>query len=303
MKFTKFTSAALASASMLSIFAAPVATFAKTTAGSTTDNGGVVLPQTDTTTAGIAFGDNKPNANTGSLRLQKVPEVLDFGNHANFNTAYTTFTADGKNYANGENDTKGSYDNTTANKTTLLQSDDKSLADVQGTAWATVVDKQVTRDQASLKNPGTDTTQAAGDWTLSVQADGTLKSASGQELSDAQLLFKNTKTANTQEIFKLTNEDQDSSFTNDMSSLDATKFADDKAKGIAPVSDVTKSFAVDLASTASPVQVAAAKINEGTGADVFGWNPDDIQLVLPATTSTSNASYSAKLTWTLATGK
>ncbi|WP_208422449.1 WxL domain-containing protein [Latilactobacillus fragifolii] len=130
-----------------------------------------------------------------------------------------------------------------------------------------------------------------------------VQAATQTQQLDAQLLFKNTKTANTQEIFKLTNEDQDSSFTTDMASLDATKFADNKAKGIAPVSDVTKSFAVGLGSTATPVQVAAAKTNEGTGANVFGWNPEDIQLVLPATTSTNNASYSAKLTWTLATGK
>ncbi|MSD83890.1 cell surface protein [Lactobacillus curvatus] len=295
MKFTKLTSAALVGASVLSVFAVPTTSFAATHEGSAVDNGGTPLPQNDTTTAGISFGDNKPNANTGFLRLQMVPHVLDFGNHAKFDSAYATFTADGQNYANKSNNQHAAYDNTDASKTAILNSDDTKLAGVVGDAWTTVVDKQVTRDQ--LKTYDANTTQAAGDWQLNVKADDGLKSVSGQELKDATLLFKNTAYARTTDVVGLTNETQDSSFATDFG---ATAAAD---KGDKDLTDITKSFALDMSSNDTNHQVATAATNEGTGANVFGWNPEDIQLVLPSNTAVNNAIYTANLTWTLSTGK
>ncbi|XEO94588.1 WxL domain-containing protein [Latilactobacillus sakei] len=297
MKFNNLTSAVLISASVLSIFAVPTATFAATHEGTPVDNGGVPLPQNDTTTAGISFGDNNPNPNTGFLRLQMVPHVLDFGNHAKFDTAYTTFTADGQNYANKGNNQHVSYDNTDANKTSILNTKDTALtkAGLAGDAWVTVVDKQVTRDKLPTFDQAT--TQEAGDWQLNVKADDALKSVSGQELTDAQLLFKNTTYGRTTDVFGLTNEAQDSTFATDFG---ATKAAD---KGDKDINDITKSFALDMSSKDVNHQVATAAKNEGTGANVLGWNPADIQLILPSATAVGNAIYTANLTWTLSTGK
>ncbi|WP_208422919.1 WxL domain-containing protein [Latilactobacillus fragifolii] len=297
MKFTKLTSATLASATVLSILAPTTSAFAATAEGKTADNGGVALPQTDTTKAGISFGDNKPNPNTGFLRLQMVPHVLDFGNHTKFDTAYTTFTADGKNYANPSNDRQASYENGKANQTALLNTQDPALikANENGDAWATVVDKQVTR--TPNKTYDAKTTQASGDWTLSVKANDSLKSASGQELADGQLLFKNMNYGHTQDVFGLTNETQDQSFKDDMANLAKQTPAVDP--GTKDVSTLDKTIAVDMSSNDTQHEVAKAATGEGTGANVFGWAPEDIQLVLPAATSVQNAEYTANLTWTL----
>ncbi|KRM24470.1 WxL domain-containing protein [Latilactobacillus graminis] len=295
MKFTKLTGVALTGATLLSILAPATSTFAATTEGKTEDNGGTPLPQTDKTVAGISFGDNKPNANTGFLRLQMVPHVLDFGNHVKFDSAYTTFTADGKNYANGTNDRQPSYkEDGVTNQTAILNTDDTKLKELSGDAWATVVDKQVTREQ--LDTYATTTNQAAGTWDLNVKADGALMAKNGKTLADAQLLFKNTAYAKTDAVYDLTNEDQDSTFTADLASSTATD------KGVADVGTITKSFALDLSDKDAQHKVAHADANQGTGANVFGWKPTDIQLVLPATSSVQNAEYTANLTWTLSTG-
>ena len=149
MKFTKLTSAALAGATVLSILAPATTTFAATHEGGVIDNGGTPLAQTDKSEVGVSFGDNIDNGNTGFLRLQKVPKVLDFGNHATFDKAFTTFTADGKNYANDKNNQHASYDNSVASKTPLLNAgSDTALNEVANKAWVTVVDKQVTRQHA-----------------------------------------------------------------------------------------------------------------------------------------------------------
>lgn len=84
MKFTKLTSATLLGVSVLSAFIVPGTSFAATQEHNADANGGIELPQHDTTTAGISFGDNNPSGNTGYLRLQMVPHVLDFGNHEQF---------------------------------------------------------------------------------------------------------------------------------------------------------------------------------------------------------------------------
>ena len=86
MKFTKMTSALVAGATLLAglAIAAPAATQAATVQGNAGVNGGQALPQDAKTTAGISFGQLPPTGNTGYLRLQMVPKILDFGNHEQF---------------------------------------------------------------------------------------------------------------------------------------------------------------------------------------------------------------------------
>ena len=306
MKFTKLTSAALAGATILSILAPATTTFAATHEGGVIDNGGTPLAQTDTSEVGISFGDNIDNGNTGFLRLQKVPKVLDFGNHATFDKAFTTFTADGKNYANDKNNQHASYDNSVASKTPLLNvGQDAALKDVANKAWVTVVDKQATRATA----PGMDktTTQNGGDWTLNVAADDTLKTTSGQTIDGANLLFKHTNYALTQDVYKLTNSDQDKTYTDDMG-----KLATSVVKGTAPIgtdaAHLTDTFSVSLAApasgaTAKQQMVGHADKDHGTGANVFAWAPEDLQLVMPTDAAVANAIYKTSLTWTLSAVK
>lgn len=72
---------------------------------------------TDKTVAGISFGDNSDNGNTGYLCLQMVPHTLDFGNHKLLNNSKRDFTADGKNTTLASNDLAASYDNTAYGRT------------------------------------------------------------------------------------------------------------------------------------------------------------------------------------------
>ncbi|WP_459128339.1 WxL domain-containing protein [Latilactobacillus curvatus] len=135
---------------------------------------------TDKTVAGISFGDNTDNGNTGFLRLQMVPHVLDFGNHKILDNSKRDFTADGKNTNLDSNNMKASFDNTDANQTKILNTNDKDLQDVKNTAWATVVDKQVTRQMATPSQYHADTDNHAGLWTLSVKSDDALQRVDNQ---------------------------------------------------------------------------------------------------------------------------
>lgn len=313
MKFTKLTSAALVGATVLSILT-PTATFAATHEGGVIDNGGTALPQTDTSEIGISFGDNVDNGNTGFLRLQKVPKVLDFGNHAAYDKAFVTFTADGKNYANEKNNTHAAYDNSISNKTPLLNldktvtsADGTKIDDVTNNAWVTVVDKQVTRKKTAQMDKAT--TQQAGDWQLKVKADGALTTDSKQTIDGATLLFKHSKYALTENVFELTNSDQDKTFTNDYAAAikDPAVAAATGVKainGAAGETDaLTDTFSLALAPTSTEQTVAKAKADTGTGANIFAWAPEDIQLVMPSVDSVANAIYKTSLTWTLSTGK
>lgn len=286
MKFTKLTSAALVAATALTALAAPISTFAATPNGDATANGGQELPQTDTTDAAISFGDNNPNGNTGYLRLQMVPHILDFGNHAQFYAARPQFDATGANVGQKGNDTHASYDLADSNKTELLSTTDTGLTDVKGTAWTTVVDKQDSK-QFTTGNPAVDGKNDAvpGSWELTVQSDDVLKDASGKAISDAVISFNNTKHGETANVYGLTNEDQDSDYTNTVAP---------KAAGT-----INNTIVLDTLGSKQAVKVATAAAGEGSGANVFGWNPKDIRLNLQGTTAVDNGEYHTPLTWTL----
>ena len=325
MKFTKLTSSVLAGATLLSIMA-PTASFAATSkAGSadakTNDNGGTKLPQNDHTEVGISFGDNNSNGNTGYLRLQAVPHTLDFGNHKLLDDSKLDFTADGKNTSLSVNNTKGSFNGTNANQTTTLATGtDTALDTVKGTAWATVVDKQVTRidpmngpeDTSDPTNPkptsgfhkGTDS--VAGTWTLSVQATSPLtavdngdpskeivdENGAKEEIKDAKLTFRDTQYAQTQNVLGLTKDKNDNTYAKDLADLT-------KQPTVAPVKEITKNVSTPLVANGSDITVAKAAAGEGQGANVFGWLPENIKLTMPAGAAVSNAIYKANLTWTL----
>ena len=280
MKFTKFTSAALTAGTILSILA-PTATFAATAEHDANANGGTELPMDDKTTVGISFGDNTNNGNTGYLRLQMVPHVLDFGNHTEFLSQYPTFDATGHNLSINSNDRHASYDNADTNKTAVLNTEDAKLKDVKGKAWATVVDKQETRENAVAPNDAEN-----GDWTLKVKSDDVLKADNGAEIPNANLMLKNTAYGRTGDVFTLTNEKQDEGYV---------------GGGTKDVSGIEKNVPLALDGSAS-ADVADAKTQEGQGANVFGWNRSDINLTLPKNAKVNNAIYTAHLTWTLATG-
>ncbi|WP_208422469.1 WxL domain-containing protein [Latilactobacillus fragifolii] len=300
MKFTKLTSSVLAGATLLSILA-PTASFAATsTQGSqsaTDDNGGTPLPMTDKTVAGISFGDNSDNGNTGYLRLQMVPHTLDFGNHKLLNNSKRDFTADGKNTTLASNDMAASYDNTDANKTRILNTNDSALANVKGKAWATVVDKQITRTGTGY---AATTTPKSGSWELSVKSDDALTAVdsagnkTSETITGAKLSFNNTAYGRTQKVFELTKDANDATWAADSIATGVT--ADDtdiSAAGIA------KSFGTVLKDNGSDVTVATAADGEGQGANVFGWAPEDIKLTMPQGAQVNNAIYKANLTWTL----
>lgn len=296
MKFNKLLSAAMISATVLAT-AAPVSTFAATQEGNADANGGTALPQKDTSTVGISFGDNTNNGNTGYLRLQMVPHILDFGNHTVFDSQYPTFTADGKNLSKDDNNRYPNYKNGNSNMTALLNTTDTALKDVNGKVWATVVDKQVTRTTTDTKNDN-----VAGSWTLSVQSDSQLvaktdggNNSSTAPIADATLIFKNTSSAQTQDVFGLTQEDQDSTYAKDLAAINPAPI-------VKAVGTVSKNVSLKLEDNGAKVQVAAAGVGEGQGADVFAWKNTDVQLTLPKTATVNNAIYESKLTWTLATG-
>lgn len=318
MKFTKLTSSVLAGATLLSILA-PTATFAATNeTGSqdpaSNDNGGTKLPQTDKTVAGISFGDNSDNGNTGYLRLQMVPHTLDFGNHKILDDSKLDFTADGKNTSLSTNNLKASYEGGKTNETAVLNTNDPDLTKdhVDGTAWATVVDKQVTRkdSNSNKSNPNntTDptsdfyegTTSKAGMWALSVKSVDPLTAMDNADPSKptaetivgAKLSFSDTQYAQTQKVAELTKDTQDATYSTDLAAVTP-------APTVAKVSSITKNFSTPLAANGTDITVAEAKDGEGQGANVFGWTPENIKLTMPSGAQVTNAIYKANLTWTL----
>lgn len=217
---------------------------------------------TDKTVAGISFGDNSDNGNTGYLCLQMVPHTLDFGNHKLLNNSKRDFTADGKNTTLASNDLAASYDNTDANKTRILNTTDPALSKVENKAWATVVDKQIIRTgtgYAATKTP------KSGSWELSVKSDDALTAVdsagnkTSETITGAKLSFDNTAYGRTQKVFELTKDANDASWVTDSTAADG----------------------------------------EGQGVNVFGWAPQDIKLTMPQGAQVNNAIYKANLTWTL----
>ena len=275
MKFTKVTSTVLAGATLLSIMA-PTASFA---ASKGENNGGTALPMSDTTDAGISFGDNHDNGNSGYLRLQMVPKTLDFGNHAKYDAKHSNFDATGANLGTIGNNTHASFNQQDSNQTELLTTNDTKLKAVNGTAWATVVDKQTANPElvASSKN-------TAGDWALTVSADGTGLKAGGNTINGATLVFANTKYGRTADIYKLTNQDQDNDGYVAKGTTDAT---------------ATGSVSLDLDTPNQEKSVGVAATDQGDGANVFGWNPSDIRLALNGSNDVVTGEYHTALTWTL----
>ncbi|WP_436667227.1 WxL domain-containing protein [Latilactobacillus sakei] len=290
MKFTKLTSAALTAGTILSILA-PTATFAATAEHDADANGGTELPMSDNTEVGISFGDNTDNGNTGYLRLQMVPHVLDFGNHTEFLSQYPTFDATGHNVSKDTNDRHASYKNTDTNLTAVLNTDDAKLSDVKGKAWATVVDKQITRENNDPEGETAKTTKQSGTWQLKVKSDDVLTATNnGETINNANLLLKNTAYGRTAEVFTLTNDAQDSEFQAD-TTIDN-----------ADVSTITNNVSLSLDGKGEEVLVADAADSECQGANVFGWDRSDINLTLPKDSKVGNDIYTAHLTWTLYTG-
>ena len=246
MKLTKVTALLLTSATVLGglLTVAPATTHAATAENDAAANNGVALPQTDTTKAGISFGEPNPNGNSGYLRLQKVPEILDFGNHERFDSAFPQFTADGVNVDNSSNNRYASYKSTDTNMTAILNTTDTALSDVNGKAWTTVVDKQDTRTNADATN-----TADPGDWQLSVKADGALSKVDNQgntlgTSTDAVLNFKDTHYGQTGAVQALTNEAQDADYT--------------PAAALTKVSTIADNVNVNVTASSTNQQVAAS---------------------------------------------
>jgi hypothetical protein len=299
MKLTKIASLVMTSATVLSTVAAvtPAITQAKTQEGNKTINGGKALPDTNHSTVGIGFNQdqdanpkpnpdnpNKPDDGVGYLRLQYVPAVLDFGSHTKFDPAAPIFTAAGMNLNSNGNDVHPGYAGAD-NQTPKLSTTDSNLSDVKGKTWVTVVDKQRDRTDTDAKSDG-----HSGDWQLSVKADGPLttgKDADAKTIAGATLAFNNTAAGTTQDVFALTGNKADKSF-----STAQTWLAD----------NVIKNLKVNLAADSTAVQVATAKAATGSGAEVFAWTPSDIQLALPTNANIVKGTYTTSLTWTLSTG-
>lgn len=296
MKFSKLMSAALISATVLSV-GAPTA-FAATVEGDANANGGTALPQTGQTDVGVAFGDANPLPNTGYLRLQKVPKALDFGTHSI--ATIGTYYADGIGAMNN-NDLYPSYkdsgDGKQANLTPKFGETDamkltNKKGDVNGTAWVTVVDKQETRTAGP---EGDKNTVNPGTWELSVQSDGLLTAGDDTKIDDATLVLNNTQYAQSANAKAVTGDTQDDGFT--------------AATTVAPktIAD-TISLALDGKADAGKVSVAKAEDLQGAGANIFGWKHEtgheDIQLMLKAVDAKTmaNKRFETKLTWTLSTG-
>ncbi|MSD84527.1 cell surface protein [Lactobacillus curvatus] len=301
MKFTKLTSSVLAGATLLSILA-PTASFAATsTAGSqgvTDDNGGTPLPMYDKTVAGISFGDNTNNGNTGYLRLQMVPHTLDFGNHTLFDGSKPDFTADGLNLAKADNNRNPNYESNGTNQTAILNTEDAKLSDVKGKAWATVVDKQITRTGTGYD---ANTTPASGSWVLSVKSVDALTPVddkgnpmAADAITGAKLSFADTQYGRTQEIFGLTGETQDQTWAKDSTATGVKADDKDVAKDA-----IVSNFSTPLAANGADITVASAADGEGQGANVFGWSRENIKLTMPKDATVKNAIYKANLTWTL----
>lgn len=296
MKFTKFTSAVATAVTVLASLAvvAPAAVSANTAENNAAVNGGQALPQNGKTKVGISFGQTQPTGNTGYLRLQQVPELLDFGNHERFDGAYPNFDATGANLGQTGNDRFPNYKSGSTNQTAILNTSDTALANVNKKAWATVVDKQDTRTAAENALDGSGKTDSKnGSWTLSVKADGPLallddNGAPTSETTDANLSFANTAYGQTADVFGLTTETQDQGYT--------------PSATLVPVSSITPTIAVSLSTADQQHVVAKAAADEGAGADVFGWSKNDIRLNMPSTFAAKNGIYESSLTWTLDSG-
>ena len=298
MKFTKVTSTLVAGATLLAGLAvvAPVTTHAATVEGNASVNGGQALPQNGETTAGISFGQVPPTGNTGYLRLQMVPKILDFGNHEQFYAKYPVFTADGQNSGRTDNTINPNYKGGDTNQTAILNTDDAALANVKGKVWTTVVDKQTTRTATESAEDATgQTDEKAGDWTLSVKADGPLQlkvdsgnAIPGKTIDNATLSLQNGAYGQTGEVYNLTKESQDDGFT--------------PVATLKPVADISKNTTMTLSAADTQHQVAQAATDEGEGANVFGWDKTNIKLVIPSSAVVNGGTYEATLTWSLATG-
>ncbi|MSD83852.1 cell surface protein [Lactobacillus curvatus] len=281
MKFTRFTSTVLTASALLAILAPATIANAATPKDDSAANGGTKLPMTDTTDAGISFGDTHDNGNSGYLRLQMVPKTLDFGNHAKYVAAHSNFDATGANLGVVGNDTHASFDQQDSNKTETLTTNDAKLKAVQGTAWTTVVDKQA-------ENPELVATKAntAGDWKLTVSADGNGLKAGGHTIADANLVFANTQYGRTADIYGLTTKDVDDDGYKATGTTDAT---------------YAKSVSLNLSTPNEEKVVGTATTGAGDGANVFGWKPTDIRLALNGSNDVATGEYHAGLTWTLNT--
>lgn len=289
MKFTKLCSSALVGATVLTALA-PTASFAATENNNGAANGGTELPQKANTKLGVSFGDPDHNGNTGYLRLQKVPAVLDFGNHRTFDSSYTTFLANGANLNKKDNDVHPGYKGGD-NQTYILNTSDAKLKDVDGKVWATVVDKQTTRVENTAPN-----TAESGSWELAVKADGPLvvkddagnpMEGAGNIVDNATLTFGSTKYGRTLDVYNLTQESQDKDY------------AETEKPEDLDVSKISNSINLQLTDGSKDVSVATAADKEGKGANVFGWDRTDVKLVLPSTSAVKNAVYETDLTWTL----
>lgn len=60
---------------------------------------------TDTTDAGISFGDTHDNSHSRLCRITSGTKTLDFGNHAKYSLQHTSFDATGANLGVVGNDT------------------------------------------------------------------------------------------------------------------------------------------------------------------------------------------------------
>ncbi|ASN60635.1 cell surface protein [Latilactobacillus curvatus] len=302
MKFTKLTSSVLAGATFLSILA-PTATFAKVANNSSVANGGTALPQSADTTAGISFG-TKGTGYTGYLRLQYVPNTLDFGDHMLFDAAHPDFTANGLNVGTDTNNAKlgyegnGSTDQT--NKTDIFNNKAKGLESLNTTgsgediankhAWVTVVDKQhmASKDTAAT-TAGNDGVN--GDWTLSVASKDQLKTSGNKSIQGAVLSFAGTESLNTQDVYTLTDEDVDA----------GAKYVEPTTAGSKAVVKGLDNFSVNLDGAKTQQVIATAATDTGAGADVFAWKHENIKLTIPSESNATveNGTYEAHLTWTL----
>ena len=158
-------------------------------------------------------------------------------------------------------------------------------------AWATAVDKQITRENNDPEGETAKTTKQSGTWQLKVKSDDVLTATkNGETINNANLLLKNTAYGRTADVFTLTNDAQDSDFQADPT-------IDDK-----DVSTITNNVSLSLDGKGEEVLVADAADSEGQGANVFGWDRSDINLTLPKDSKVGNDIYTAHLTWTLYTG-
>lgn len=250
-----------------------VPAMAATPTGDANANGGQALPQTGTTTAGISFGNSGETPNQGTLRLYKVPSILDFGNHATFDGTHPNFNAKGQNLGMIGNNTHASYDETDSNKT--------SVNAATGLVYTQVVDDQTER-QLTAENPeiAGKYDNKAGSWTLYVKSEGPLTSKENKQLAGTSISFKNGVVPTQQ------------------STSDVTGQAGSPA-GTKP-SYMNQSIVLDMEKM-NEVAVQKAAADEGAGVSEANWTPENIVINVPATgnAKVADGAYMGKLTWTL----